>query len=149
MNTEKKTGIVLGLLVLVEYTLGALVTFSDPSNAGFSISSFPTTYPAYLPLVHRIFALVLIASWIILPVWLRGTRAFIASHITLGLIVLQSIIGLFIPYTLGSQISNYVVIVHFSVSGLIIAAAGFTVMLAWLSDSSAGMNKEHKQPGEN
>lgn len=149
MNSERKTAIVLGLLVLVEYTLGALVTFSDPSDAGFSLSSFPTAYPAYLPLVHRLFAIVLLVSWIILPLSLRGSRAFTASHITLGLIVLQSVIGILIPYTQGNPVNNYVVIVHFSVSGLIIAAAGFTVMLAWLADRSGGRQKGRRLSGQN
>ena len=136
MDTERKTAIVLGLLVLVEYTLGALVTFSDPSDAGFSLSSFPTTYPAYLPLIHRLFAVVLIVAWIVLPLSLRGSRAFVVSHITLGLIVLQAVTGIFIPYSQGNPVNNYIVIIHFSVSGLIIVAAGFTVMLAWPADRS-------------
>ncbi len=149
MVSERKTVIVLGLLVLVEYTLGALVTFSDPLDAGFSLSSFPTTYPAYLPLVHRLFSIVLIAAWIVLPMSLKGSRAFVLSHITLGLIVLQAIIGIFIPYTQGNPVNNYIVIVHFSVSGLIIAAAGFTVMLAWLADRPDGRHTVRKPSGEN
>lgn len=136
----------MGILVLVEYSLGALVTFSDPSNAGFSLSSFPTAYPAYLPLLHRMFAAVLIVAWLVLSMSLRGTRAFAFSHMTLGLILIQAFIGIFIPLTQGSAVNNYIIIVHFAVSGLIIAAAGFTIILGWLAVPSAGRRREHKRP---
>lgn len=132
MDAAKRSAIALCVLVLVEYTLGGLVTFSDASNSGFALASFVTSWPGVLASVHRAFAIVLILLWILFSLAFRGTRAFTFAHMTLGLIVVQAVVGIFVPLTLGSPVNNYVVIAHFSVSALIIAATGFTAIHGWL-----------------
>lgn len=145
MNSQRSSVIGLALLVLIEYTLGGLVTFSDTSDSAFQLSSFTLTWPGILPTVHRLFAVLLIIMWIVLSINLRGSRAYMFSYITLGIIILQAIIGLFIPITLNSSINNYVVIVHFAVSGLVIAATGFTAILGWISNPAVAGNKVRMQ----
>ncbi len=146
MNSEQKAVTALSILVLVEYTLGGLVTFSDPSDTGFQLLSFTASWPGILPTVHRLFAVILIVLWIPLSLPLRGSRALILSHMTLGLIVIQAIIGIFIPVTAGSQLNSYIIIIHFSVSALIIAAVGFTAVRAWLGTGPGGTQRVHTPP---
>ena len=71
------------------------------------------------------------------------------SQLTLGLIVVQAIIGLFIPMTLNSAVNNYVVIVHFAVSALVIVAAAFTAILGWMpAPPVAGNRARTRQEGQ-
>ena len=139
----------LSLLVLIEYTLGGLVTFSDASDSAFQLSTFTLAWPGILPTIHRLFAVVLIILWIVLSLFLRGSRAYMFSQLTLGLIVVQAIIGLFIPMTLNSAVNNYVVIVHFAVSALVIVAAAFTAILGWMpAPPVAGNRGRTRQEGQ-
>lgn len=141
MNRQRYSVLGLSLLVLIEYTLGGLVTFSDTTDSAFQLSSFTLSWPGILPTIHRLFAVVLIILWIVLSLYLRGSRAYTFSQLTLGLIVVQAIIGLFIPVTQNSAANSYVIIVHFAVSGLVIAAAGFTAILGWFSVPPPAGNK--------
>lgn len=146
MAPQRSSVIALSLLVLIEYTLGGLVTFSDPSDAGFQLSSFTASWPAILPAIHRLFAVVLIVLWIVLSRPLRGSRAFAISHATLGMIFLQAIVGIFIPLTQSSSFNDYIVIVHFALSGLIIAATGLMAFIGWSSVKSPERPTAQKQP---
>ena len=149
MNRQRYSVVGLSLLVLIEYTLGGLVTFSDTTDSSFQLSAFTLAWPGILPAIHRLFAVVLIILWIVLSLFLRGTRAYMFSQLTLGLIAVQAIIGLFIPMTLNSSLNNYVVIVHFAVSGLVIAAAGFTAILGWIAvPPSAGSTVHTRREGQ-
>jgi len=134
MDVRRRTVLIMSLIVLAEYIIGGFVTFDDPSNAGFSLTSYSLTWPAVLPFIHRATALFMIAVWLIGSLYLKGTRAFRYSHITIGLMLIQSVIGAMIPTTLNSPtINDYVIIAHFSMSALIIIAAGFTFFQAWIS----------------
>jgi heme A synthase len=145
MNSKRQVVLFLSLLVLAEYVLGGFVTFDDPTNAGFSLTSFSTSYPAVLPLIHRLFAVLLILAWIIGSFYLRGTAAFRPSHLTIALMFVQAIIGALIPATLSDGVLNaYVIIAHFSVSGLVIIGTGFTLYLGWFLKGPPLSSKVHK-----
>ncbi|MBX8630922.1 MAG: hypothetical protein KIY12_00150 [Thermoplasmata archaeon] len=138
MDRLRRTVTGLSLLVLIEYVLGGFVTFDDPTNAGFSLQSLSISYPAVLPLIHRVFAVVLILSWILGSFYLKGTRAFRMSHITIGLMFIQAIIGAMIPATLSDpSVNPYIIIAHFSFSGFILIGAGFTAYFGWAAGSAA------------
>ncbi|MBX8638311.1 MAG: hypothetical protein KIY11_08170 [Thermoplasmata archaeon] len=133
MNQVRKTVSVLSLLVLVEYVLGGFVTFDDPSDAGFQLNSFILTGQGVLPLIHRIFAAVMIVAWVIGLRYLKGTAAYRMVHATLALMVVQSVIGALIPATLAQPLLNaFVIIAHFSFSGLVLATTGFTFYFGWV-----------------
>ncbi len=148
MNQVRKVVSILSLFVLVEYVLGGFVTFDDPTDAGFQLSSFVTSGPGALPLIHRVFAGVMIIAWIISSGYLKGTGAFRISHVTIGLMVIQSVIGALIPATLSQPSLNpFVIIVHFSFSGLILITAGFTFYFGWIwRKENSGNGKVHKLP---
>lgn len=134
MTSRRWLVLSLAVSIIVEYVLGGFVTFDDPSNAGFQLSSFSFSWPAVLPLVHRLFALFLLIFWIVGTIYLRNTAAHRVSHITAGLIVLQIIVGALIPATLSSHALNaYIIVAHFSIGGLIVIGAGLTAYLGWRS----------------
>jgi heme A synthase len=144
MDSRRILLISLALSILIEYVLGGFVTFDDPSNAGFALNSFSLAWPAVLPFIHRAFAIFLFLLWLVGSFYLRGTRAFRASHITLGLILIQIVIGALIPITLSSSLNSYIIVAHFSVAGLVVIAGGFTLYLGWISTPAS--NKQQLQP---
>ncbi|MEM3852012.1 MAG: hypothetical protein QXP70_03330 [Methanomassiliicoccales archaeon] len=147
MNKRQALVLSLALAVIVEYILGGFVTFDDKSNSGFALNSLKLTWPAVLPLVHRAFALFLILFWIAGAIMLRRSRASGFAHATAGLVVIQAIIGAFIPMTLSSpMLNNYVVIAHFAVGGLLTIGAGFTLYLGWLPSSDQQESTARPQP---
>jgi heme A synthase len=132
MANKKLVVSLLSLLVLIEYVLGGLVSFDDASDRGFQLTSHALNWPGVLPFAHRFFAVVLVAAWLIGSRSLRGSKSFRASHATLGLMVVQCIIGTLIPYTLQHPTVNaYIIIAHFGVSGLVIIETGFTWFYGW------------------
>ncbi len=146
MDSKRPVVLILSLLVLIEYVLGGFVTFDDPTNAGFSLASFSLSYPAVLPLIHRLFAVLLILSWIIGSFYLKGTDAFRMSHMTIGLMFIQALIGALIPATLSDGVLNaYVIIAHFSVSGLVIIGTGFTLYFGWFLKGYPAPSTAHKR----
>lgn len=121
-------GVLVGLLV-IEYVSGGLVTFDDTADLGFTPSSFNLTYPAVLPLLHRLLGVALIIGWLVLAVGLRERALVNYSRATAALIVLQSLVGLLIVINTSKPLlSKYLVLTHFSMSGLIIIAAGLTLV---------------------
>ncbi len=147
MNPVRKTVSVLSLLVLVEYVLGGFVTFDDPTDAGFQLSSFVTTGQGALPLIHRIFAVIMIAAWIVGLRYLRETGAYRMAHVTIGMMVIQSVIGALIPATLSQPLLNALVIIaHFSFSGLVLITAGFMFYFGWIGYPRQSAGKAHMRP---
>ncbi|MBX8634559.1 MAG: hypothetical protein KHF84_08675 [Thermoplasmata archaeon] len=145
MDSKRQVVLILSLLVLIEYVLGGFVTFDDPTNAGFSLTSLSLSYPAVLPLIHRLFAVLLILSWIVGSFYLKGTAAFRMSHMTIGLMFIQAFIGALIPATLSDGVLNaYVIIAHFSVSGLVIIGTGFTLYLGWFLKGHHAPSTAHR-----
>jgi hypothetical protein len=133
MNQVRKVVSILSLFVLVEYVLGGFVTFDDPADTGFQLSSFIISGPGALPLIHRAFAAVMIIAWIIGSGYLKGTGAFRISYVTIGLMLIQSVIGALIPATISQPSLNpFIIIVHFGFSGLVIITTGFTFYFGWI-----------------
>ncbi len=127
-------GVLVGLLI-VEYVSGGLVTFDDPADLGFTPSSFSLTYPAVLPLLHRLLGVALIIGWLVLAIGSRERMIANYSRATVALIVLQSVVGLLIVgNTSKPLLSKYLVLTHFSMSGLIIIAAGLTLVKSMHND---------------
>lgn len=125
-----KVGVGVSLLLAL-YVSGGLVTFDDPSDTGFPLTVFSLQYPAVLPVVHRLLALIVVAVWVGLTMGLRGRPAYPHSLATLLLMVAQSAIGAFIAQDARSGVLGYLVLAHFSVSGLVIIAGGLTLVRAW------------------
>ena len=131
MNSPRKVALTLPILIVAEYVLGGLVAFDDSSGEGFAFTSFSFHWPAVLPLLHRAFALVLVASVWYMSYLLRGLAAHRYSLLTLGLIILEMVVGAFIAFEDGSRLIPIIIVVHFSISGLLIIAAAFTSYSAW------------------
>ncbi|MEM0272545.1 MAG: hypothetical protein QW514_08400 [Thermoprotei archaeon] len=128
MKTKIALSLLVALLVVV-YVSGGLVTFDDPSDLGFAPTSLVLTYPGVLPFIHRVLGLVLVLGWIALTVSLRGELAYKRSALTAALILLELVLGLLISVnTARPVLSDYLVLAHFSVSGLIIIAGGLTLI---------------------
>ena len=129
MSKSRATLGVLVSLLIIEYVSGGLVTFDDPANLGFTPSSFNLTYPAVLPLLHRLLGAALIIGWLVVAIVLRERTIANYSRATAALIVLQSVVGLLIAINTGKPLlSKYLVLTHFSISGLIIIAAGLILI---------------------
>ncbi|MEM3671416.1 MAG: hypothetical protein QW767_06710 [Thermoprotei archaeon] len=126
---EKKGlyGVALALLTLWEYVLGGLVAFDDPSNLGFSVFDVSTKWPLVLPFVHRVFALVLLAASGLALYGLRGDKAGRYAAYMFGLVVSEALVGLLMVSKPTDAFDPALIVVHFSLSGLVVAASAFTL----------------------
>ncbi len=134
MTNLKRVVYLLVALVIVEYVSGGLVTFDDKADLGFKPNSVNLTYPAVLPLIHRVLGVILLIGWIGLTLAGRRQPASWLYTVTTLLIVVQSSVGVLIGEDADQvSLSKYLVVTHFSISGLIIIVAGLALIKSRLN----------------
>jgi heme A synthase len=133
MNRLRATALLLAILVLTEYVFGGLVSFDDPAELGLSLASHSLQWPEVLPFLHRLVATVLLIAWLFGLMIFYNTPVRKLALASVGLLVAQVAVGMAIPALRGRELVNYVIIAHFSLSGLIIVTTGLVFYLAWLA----------------
>lgn len=127
VSAQARVALAVALLISL-YVSGGLVTFDDPSDAGFGIGVFALSYPALLPLIHRLLAVAAAAGWFGAALGSRKTSVYRYSLVTLVLIVVQCAIGVLVAQGVWPGLNDYFVLAHFSVSGLIIVVGGVALI---------------------